>query len=545
MLKLSRHQLILLILGVVFLLLYSYLNLVTPQRFNSPDEMTNYFWLERWTADQELQLFEKLNPEVGNVIHPRSTNINILGEIVPGAFLGFILIYGSLAKIFSLWLVKFLTPILAVIAVWCLYGIVKQIFSARIALISSVLLFLLPPWWYYAARGFLPNVAFVSLLIIGFWFLTLKSEIRNWKLEIGSYLLGGLFIGSALIIRPSEIIWLGVVFLGLVIVYYKKVNWLGLILFLAIIILLFIPVLSLQQSLYGDYLTTGYSQLNAEVGLVGGGEVQNFILPFGFHPKTAFLNSWHYYMKMLWWYFWPLVIALIWFLGTAVGSWRLAVSKPTANSQQPTANQWVYLFIFAFIMDWLMIYYGSWLVRDNISGHQTIGTSYLRYWLPAFVASLPLIAWLIVKIFNWFKERLSKILVGVIIFGLIICLSANLVLISEEGLIAVACNINHYQKVNQAAQKKLDENSIIISDRSDKIFWPEFRVAVFLGDFTVFKKLAKVVDRVPVYYYSHNQLTDENLNYLNKNIQEFGLVLEKGISLNGEGGLYELKVIER
>jgi 4-amino-4-deoxy-L-arabinose transferase-like glycosyltransferase len=516
---------------------------------------------------------------VGNIIHPRSVNVDSAGSLVPGSFLGLILILGGLAKLFGFWswlLFIFFIPLISVLAVLAFYDLVKKIFNKQIALISSVLLFLQPAFWYYTVRGLLPNVLFVDLLILGAWVVfeqiadrppaTLCVAMRAGCSLFAVYLkyiLSGLLIGLALTVRTSEAIWVGVVIMGLIIVYRKKVNWLALILFLIMIALTFVPVLIWNYQLYGGYLNSGYSNLMAssqwpvansqqlvvsELSAIG--YRLSAIFPFGFHPRTALINFWHYYIKMLWWYFVPMIVGFVWFLIEAVrpsGRQAVKLKEGQAVAYQPNSlsayqfNHWIYLFIFAFVTDWLIIYYGSWAVRDNISGHYTLGTSYLRYWLPAFILGLPLIAWLIVKILTWFKEKFSRVLVGIFIFGLFLILSVNLVVYSEEGLNQIQSEVYKYKIINQIARQELDPESIIISDRSDKIFWPEFRVAVFLGDFTVFEKLGKVIDSTPVYYYSHNQLTPENLNYLNSKIEGWGLELEWWGSLSGGDGLYKLK----
>ncbi|MFA6533767.1 MAG: hypothetical protein WCT37_01195 [Patescibacteria group bacterium] len=543
--KISRETIFLLILGAFFLLVYSWLALATPPRFNSPDETANYFWLSRVAIGQELQVKELFSAAAGSAIHLRSDNINAAGNIVPGGFLGLILLYGYIAKIFGLWLFKFLTPFFAVLGGWCFYGLVKKVFDRRTALISLILLFVNPAWWYYASRGLLPNVLFVSLLLIGAWTTLGNYELRitNYELKTVKYLIGGLFVGLALMVRTSEIIWVSGVAVILIIAYWRKVNWFGLVWFVLAGAAVFIPVLFLNQSLYGSYFSFGYSQLGGGVASIVAvsrwQEISSLILPFGFHPRAVSINFWHYYIVMMWWYLIPVTAGLIWFFIAAV---RSLVTQRFKGLTVQQFNQWVYFFIFVFVGVWLKIYYGSWLVKDNISGHYTIGVSYLRYWLPAIVLDLPLIAWLISKALDQWSEKKERIVVGVIILSLMAGLSARLVLTSEEGLFSVRDNLVKYERINQAARDRLELNAVIISDRSDKVFYPEFRVATFLGDFSTFEKLGKTLRWIPVYYYSHNQLTPANWQYLNDHLKPLGLELNMGESLIGEDGIYQLKM---
>jgi 4-amino-4-deoxy-L-arabinose transferase-like glycosyltransferase len=443
-----------------------------------------------------------------------------------------------------------LIPLLSVIAVWCFYGLVRKVFSDRVALIAAGLLFIQPAFWYYASRGLLPNVLFVDLLIIGAWLIkaALSSQLiadssrfpnTNSSLTVYFYyLLGGLFVGLALTVRTAEIFWVGLVILGLIIIYRRRLDWLGVALFLVGLALTFVPILFFNQQLYGDYLNSGYSPLSAtDSPVLAGVSARSSILPFGLHPRTALNNFWQYYVKMLWWYFIPLVAGLVLILIKLLrGSQLIALSSQRNNK----LNYWVYLSILALVSGWLIIYYGSWSVKDNISGHYTIGTSYLRYWLPAFILGLPLISWLFDEIFFRIKKNWLKIVVGILLGGLFLILSANLVWRSEEGLAQIAATTYGYKITNQLARQNLGSDSIIITDRSDKVFWPELRTAVFGGDFTVFERLSKVLELSPVYYYSHNQLTAENLEYLNENLEKLGVGLERWGSLNGEDELYKL-----
>ena len=177
----NRSIFILIILAVVFTGVYFWLatpvktSVVISSRFDWPDEMANYFWSEQYATTGQLAIFEPLNLVAQNQIHPRSFNVRSDGSLVPGSFLGLILFYGTLAKFFSVKAIIYFTPVLAIFGVLAFYGIIKRIFSEKIALISAVLMFFHPAWWYYSVASMLPNIAFVSLLLLGIYFLLRKS----------------------------------------------------------------------------------------------------------------------------------------------------------------------------------------------------------------------------------------------------------------------------------------------------------------------------------------------------------------------------------
>lgn len=550
MLKVSKNQIILLILGVIFLLVYSYLSFATPARFNSPDEAANYFWTSKYAQGEELKVSQPLNPEIGNVIHLRSDNVNSAGQIVPGSFLGLIILYGLLAKIFGLGAIKFFTPVFAVLAGWCFYCLIKKFFAERVALLATILLFLNPAWWYYTERGLLPNVLFVSLLIIGFWFLggIKKVESGEHKLKIGNYIIGGLFVGLALTVRTAEIFWVAAVLIIVAITYRRRINWWGVILFLIMIALTFLPILQLNRNLYGSYFLSGYSELSSATtsttSIASSLTPRPPVLPFGFHPWNILNNFWNYYVVIAWWYFVPLALGLFWLkIGTLRRWWQKMKGLLSSGEKVFDLRQMVYLSIFVLVNVWLVIYYGSWKITDNIAGQITIGTSYLRYWLPAFILGLPLIAWLILKIYDHLPKKIFKMIWIVIMFLFFGTLSANLVFNYDEGVLAVAKNIQEYQKINDAAKSLFSPGAIVISDRSDKIFWPEFGVARFTGNNAVFEKIAKIVTKTPVYYYLPKKLSADNLSELNKSLMfpsPWPLQLEECGTLSGADGYYLL-----
>lgn len=170
----------LVVLALIFFFFYSWLSLATPLKFNSPDETANYFFIKQFVSTGEPRFLEPLNSDFGGIFHPRSTNV-AGGFIVPGSFLGLILIYGCIAKIVGLWLVPYLTSLISVIAVLFFYGIVKKIFSDKIAFISALLFFLHPAIFYYASRGLFNNLLFLDLFIIGFYYLLNLKAVQAVK----------------------------------------------------------------------------------------------------------------------------------------------------------------------------------------------------------------------------------------------------------------------------------------------------------------------------------------------------------------------------
>ncbi|HTW96463.1 MAG TPA: hypothetical protein VMD74_02255, partial [Candidatus Methylomirabilis sp.] len=71
-----------------------------PGKWASPDETANYVFAKLYAQTGQLTIYEKYNPFVDEIMQPRSFRSDG-GFLKPVSFLGIILIYGTIAKIFS------------------------------------------------------------------------------------------------------------------------------------------------------------------------------------------------------------------------------------------------------------------------------------------------------------------------------------------------------------------------------------------------------------------------------------------------------------
>lgn len=513
---------------IVFFFIYSHFYFSTASlagpsslKFNSPDETSNYFFAKLYAEKGVLRIFEPLNFIAQNKIHPRSAAA-VNGYLAPGGFLGIILIYGWLAKIFGTKIILYLTPIFAGLAVFCFYEIIKKIFDRKIAFWSALLLLIHPAFWYFSSRGLFPNILFVSFLVIGFYFLICRSGITriatriNAESEKGiaeikrgnyvSYILAGLFFGLALSVRLSEAIWVGIVLLILFAVYRKKMRWEQVALFLIFAIFTFLPTFVYNQIFYGSPFITAYDLSDKSVTTAGGAGVswltsfERYILPFGFNIKNIFKNFSNYFAGMFWW------LAIPAAFGMTVFVKRFIEGKLNKKVQ-------VYLFLCFFVSLFLFIYYGSWLFYDNPADQASIGTSYVRYWLPIYILSLPFIIFVLIKFVDWFRGWQRKLIVGSLCI-IYFFLSFNLIFFDKnEGLVKVKENVGEYTRVAREVSRIVESDAVIIVDRADKIFFPEYKVIWPLRDDRTYALIPKLVEAVPLYYYGVT-LPQKDIDYL-------------------------------
>ncbi|PIR93528.1 hypothetical protein COT99_00245 [Candidatus Falkowbacteria bacterium CG10_big_fil_rev_8_21_14_0_10_43_10] len=538
-------------LAVIFFILYSWYPFQvagsTNFKFASPDETANYFWARQYAAGQELSYFEPLNIIANDAVAPRSARSDS-GAVKPVSFLGIILIYGALAKIFGSGIIIYLTALLAAIGALFFYGIIKRVFNENIAWLSALMLFVLAPYWYYASRSMFHNVLFIDLLLGGIYLLITngvtpadltKRAYRQWLLVFSS----GIFFGLAIITRASELIWLGPAALISWLFYFKQTDWRKLILFLVGIFLALMPLFYYNQILYGGALNFGYNAKannyltppsvaeKSEEKIISVNKIKNFVLPFGLNFKNAAKHFLYYYPLMFWYLFWPALLGAMMFL---------------YRYQTRDKKQRLYFINFVAVSVIVIFFYGSWKIQDNPNpAGITIGNSYARYWLAMYVMSLPLAAMFFTALGNLFKPaRLRTAIIAILIGASAAFNIQTAVFNPEEGLMAMAKSIIQDERRVNEIKAMIEPRAVIISERFDKFFWPEYKViAGNLSSRAPLTAYANLVEQgAPLYYYGFI-FPPQDLDYLNsRKLAAAGLQVEP-VKLDEESrlGLYQVK----
>ncbi|NMC51646.1 hypothetical protein GYA54_02890 [Candidatus Kuenenbacteria bacterium] len=529
-------------------------------KFSSPDETANYFWAKRLAQGQPLYYFEELNGPGNNLIHPRSINV-IDGKNVPGSFLGLIFIYGSLAKILGLGVVPYLTPFFSALGIFFFYLLLKKIFnSTPVALIPATLLAFTPAWFYYSCRGMYHNVLFTSLLIMGVYFLwkvlaeapspnsksqapNQKSKINNPKLML--YFLSGLLISFALFTRTSEIVWAALTIFFIFIFHFKRIYWPGFLLFLAAGTIPIIALFYHNQILYGSLISAGYRAVSDAVsigGLASAGVLfQIFVTPFGIHPGSILTNGFNYLYQLF-----PIWGAL-YFLGAF-----LFAILPTHIIKINYKKRIAYLAYCLLLTAYLLIFYGSWAITDRIDRETlSLGTSYLRYWLPIYIVTLPFVATIIWQLANFLTPLQKRKIFYQSIFSFAACLcifmpTINVLLRQSDESLFLLKNLNE-TRVKSAIVNKMvgPEDIVLVYKQADKIFFPErtlliTELAVPI-DYESVATLSKIRD---VYYYSYANPRDvDSISRLQ--FAPYGLEIVEGQKVFGNDRLYKIKKIRQ
>lgn len=521
--QIKRNRTTLIIAAIFFIFAYSFLAFRSGRIFNSPDENANYFFANLFAAESRL---DYPLAENNDILHPRS--MTVVGQkIVPQSFLGMPLIYGALGKIFGSNAIIFFTPIIAAINVLFFYEIIKKIFDEKIAFLSGILVFIHPAFWYYSTHSMYHNVLFVSFLIAGIYFFVCDFNIfGNKKNQYINIILGSLFIGLSLICRYSEAPW---IFLILIILYFLNKNKINLkqiaVCFFIFFIFLFL-ILFLNNKLYGSPFSSGYNSIaGAQADAITASVKNSSPLRFIFN---IFVNFWNYGIYIFWWLSLP----------ACFGFFLLLKKYKNLESKQ---KKYLAVFFAGFI--YLIIYYGSWSFHDNPDPAKiTIGTSYVRYWLPIYIFSTPFLAVLLLKI----KQKKTAKNSIIFLCALAFLISCNFLFVFKLTDESVGRNVlGQYAEIKNAVLNLTENNSIIIAGYYDKLFFPD-RLVIENIDEERDKRLEEIKKLLeknyPVYYYSWN--SDDDILYLNKILSKYNLSLDNSKKIREGERLFQVKSLK-
>lgn len=505
--------------ALIFFLVTSFFAMTWRVHWNSPDETANAFFIRQYVQTGSFRAAEPLNVVGENLVHPRAVQI-ARHDLVPGSFLGMLIFYGWIANILGVWIVPLLTPLIATIASLFFYKLITRLFDERIARWSFFLLLMQPAWVYYTARSFFPNVLFLSLLIIGCYYI-----VNGQGASVRNFFLSGLFIGAALAVRTAEVGWVMGALALLLYFEKKRVTWQQVSSLAIGIVIPFLFIFYHNTALYGNPLYSGYAQIDAEA--VPAAFAWHFrsrllstlfslLLPFGIKPAALFLNTYTYLLWMFWWFAVPMIFG--YFLLRRVHVQRR------------------YRFVFLFLCAWLLLYYGSWSFKDTTLAGPTLGTSYVRYWLPIFVFGLP---FSVVALMHVRHLWLRHVLIG----GIVLLSAGSVFWWSDESLFSLRTTAARATAITRAVLDRTPSSAVIVTERSDKLFFPDRRV-IFndpLDTVKMDRVIAKLQERVPVYYFT--ELQQHDIDFMNENrLLRYGVAWKEREEVGGQR-LYTLRKI--
>ncbi|MFH1620675.1 MAG: hypothetical protein ABIB04_01175 [Patescibacteria group bacterium] len=417
-------------------------------------------------------------------LHPRSY-VTVNNGIAPVGFLGLPMILGILLKIFGEWVLVFFVPLLVLSVIFPLWKLLDNL-SRNSRLLAIFLWLTFPTVILYANRGLFPNLPVVCLML---WSLYL---IKKHKYAI-TFGLAGILIGFSLAIRPIEAFWIlpWVTYFVIFEMSLKKDQRKKMLVYFFVFSLIPI-ILSLFASwkTYGSPLTIGYWLRDpvSEINNVSNTGNSVTFLPFGFHPRNVWFNVKNYLLGFL-------------------GLWTAFSLIGCAVWLKQKKNVWLGLISVWTILS-LVFFYGNSIYQDHVGFNVTsLGNSYLRYTLPLVPIMIASMAYL----WNWLEKNINRAKTGyslmlvIAFFGFFgIWLSGGK---DDENIFKSAVELTRYESI-KSTSLALGTNAIILSDRSDKIFFPDFMVS---SPMPANDKVLEVVKNsdYPVLYFGTTASKDE------------------------------------
>lgn len=426
--------------------------------FASPDETAVFEVSRRFASGQTAARPEVLAEEYP-WLHPRSW-VSQGQRIVPVGFLGWPWLLQAFVH-FGKAAVPFAASFFILSSVVPLFFLLKR-FGRVPALFGGLVYLSYPPLLLYGNRSLFPNAPVLAFALWSAWAMTRETWSRAWL----KHLFIGVASGAVFAIRPVEAMW--------IIPWWIVAGWSWrpdrkMLAYVAGgLALVVLPVLFHAQLTYGAFWKSGYvladNPAPASVTIIPSTDVPapdptERYLPYGFHPRAIASNS----RSFLFGYAWPWTLLALAGAAFAISNW-----KKWNRRGQLTAGATVWTTLV------LLAVYGSGTYTDNINpGAVTIGNSFLRYLLPLSVACAFSAALLASHpVFKQGRARLAG-------FGLVLALAGFGVWKAfagdNESILAVRPELKRYAVIRAAASEWFSSSDVILSERSDKIFFPAYR----------------------------------------------------------------------
>jgi len=401
--------------------------------------------------------------------HPRSyVLIPELNRMAPVGFLGLPLVLAMCFAIFGMFGIIFFTPVLALATLWPLWDSLPRTWPKAVKFMTLFVWMGFPAVILYANRGAFAQLPVVCLAVWVWWLIT-KFQVSSYKFKAWMPAVAGGLLGLALCMRPTEAVWL--VPLAVAAWLYgrkteddksRQAAWRQTLWFFVPLFLILIVGAFLGYRTYGSWLVSGYQvrptmqavATNVDAALHTQTLSVTKSLPFGLHPRNVLWNVRWYEIWLLW--PWTIFLLLASIILVREKFWRNASLWPVA------AMAWAVI--------WVTVFYGNGIYQDSVQINAiTIGNSFVRYILPISIAASLAAGFVFSRMWRFWpiKPVAVCLAVALVAAGLWMSVSRD-----NEGLAADEKELMRYQQFRFAAQRLLKSESFVISDRSDKIFFP-------------------------------------------------------------------------
>ncbi len=461
--------------------------------FFSAEERATYLFARNFHETSSLAIASPSGSILPAEVHPPGMTRS--GDhLVPVGIPAYPLALGIVAKLTGDWFMPILTPILAILGVLSLVGLLRPFFGRRIAMTSGALTLIHPAFLTYTLRGYFADGIFLSLAMIAVGLfvriLTLpKQSIPHdgnvemqvpWYLELGKkrHLLSALFglaMGLAMVIRPSETVWLALVLIVLFVVLSARLRPFSFLFAASGALIILTP------AIYLHWLYHGAGTQEAVTGLLS----NLFIAPFGTPPSFLRAVFEYFFIRMSWWMTLPAVLGLVQLARKQVINKlriRLAVMSALAM----------------LVAVWVLWYYGGTLGLSGVGETPSVSSPFTRYFLPVYIMMMPLAA----AYLSSFQRRttLNRLWVAVAAVVFIV-LGMRAVFWQPQGLLPLSDAYRTLTHVREAVLSATPANAVVLTLSPDQIIFPSREIMMVSGeekDVVALKALRKA--RIPVWF---------------------------------------------
>lgn len=450
--RISREALFLGVLGTLLLGASVWIPSLRSRRYASPDETAVAIVAERIASFASPRILEPL-ASAYPWMHPRSW-VSQGNALVPVGFLGWPLLLAPFVFVASSRVLPWLGWLLLLSSAYPLFYLLRKRFSFSASWVGVVTMFASPMVILYANRGLFPNVGLLASALWSIWALERVKETGR-----GAWI-AAVFCGLACIIRPVELVWLVPWWIwtgGSVCIRRERRIYVAWALFLTILAVFFLA----NAFVYGHWWQIGYWLRDNSLGhasTISRVQPSVHLFPFGIHPRNILWNIRSFFVPFLWPSVSVVVAALFVYARAQRG--RFWYRELFARHAFIILSAWTILV--------LLLLYGSGLYQDHVQvGAVTLANSFLRYLLPLAPLTGFATAYLFERCaFSPMRRLIAFIAVGcVVLFGIYTTCFKD-----DESVLATRKELARYEQVLQKAQQVLPSGSIILSERSDKIF---------------------------------------------------------------------------
>lgn len=492
--KIHNKNLIILMLGLLCLSSVYFLFISTSSnKFISPDETINYFYINLYSETGNLSYHDDLNKISYGIIRPRGT-VYFQDHVAPQKYNGFIILVGTVESIIS-GSSRFITLIFALAGLLYLYIISKELFDEKTAILTSIILGILPYYLYWTSLSMFENMLGTSIFII---FVRYFLRIFKYN-DSKDYILTAIFFSVSIFIRPELILISPIIIVLLFLNIRKKIkqNCYKAVLFALTFLLFIMPFFLLNYGLYGGYLTTGqHVQYHFEEPIPVNRAfnfnniITNIINIFGLYP--------------------------IFSLGILLGIFGTISFKDNLYKSYIALVGLGFLFLSAYILS------------DRVLD-QNIHSSYVRYFLPLIALLSPFFGMFAIRM-RPVNRYVSMLLVTyLVVFSVI---AATTEFYSEQKA------IKNYENINMMITTQTETNAVIFLDYWDKAIFPDRKVGL-VRELPKQKNKSQILAQISIKIFETNTpvyilMSKEFSNYIQINDfkkelarQKYSLVLTK------------------